>query len=476
MGTLRQVTVSEPQRTQSTVVSEPLEHVGGHAYAPEYDPYLTEEWQLACRVAASRFMAKSELLPRFLLHICEMTLRDRKGEITEQRIGILIFNRPAGYNPGEDNIVRSYARTLRKRLDDYFSQEGRHERLRITIPRGGYVAVFSEAPSGVFPLEGAGGPAPAIEIPKPIMPSQMPEEQLKKGLPAAKASLGDMRAVWLAGLLGLLAGAALAAAVWLAWPAKKGEQESAAHQMWQQMFQPNRETLIVPADSGLGILENLSKRSVTVEQYANGSYLDDLTTASIDPGNFADIGRQRYTSVVDLNIVARLSRLPEFVPERTVIRYVRGVTADDVKSSNVILIGSKHTNPWVALFERSMNFSLEYTPNVDESYILNHSPASGERASYRNALAGTSGQTYGVIAYLPGLDGTGHVLIVEGLNMAGTEAAAEVLFYAKLIQPALKRATRPDGSLRPFELLVETSSVGATSPEAHILATRIHED
>ena len=291
------------------------------------------------------------------------------------------------------------------------------------------------------------------------------------------AKTTNSRRMWTAAMLGTLVGALLVTVLWLAWPAAhRREKQSAAHGLWLQLFQSNRQTLIVPADSGLGILENLSGRSVTVEQYANGSYLNDLSTASINPENFADIGRQRYTSVVDLNVVARLSRLPEYTQGQTQIRYARGMTADDIKNANVILIGSKHTNPWVALFDRSRNFSLEYTPTVDESFIQNHSPAPGEQAIYRNATGGTSEPTYGVIAYLPSLDGSGHVLIVEGLNMAATEAAAEALFYPKLIQPVLNRATAPDGTVRPFELLVETSSIGATSPQARIIATRIHEN
>jgi hypothetical protein len=33
-----------------------------------------------------------------------------------------------------------------------------------------------------------------------------------------------------------------------------------------------------------------------------------------------------------------------------------------------------------------------------------------------------------VIAVTSNLDGTGHVLLIEGINMAGTEAAADYLF------------------------------------------------
>src|ERR1700679_986003 len=108
-----------------------------------------EEWHLACRIAASKLLCRSDLLPKFLLHICEQTLMGNSHNISENRIGIHIFNRPTDYNPGEDNIVRSYARTLRKRMDEYFESEGSHEPLRIVIPRGGYVPIFvTNADSG----------------------------------------------------------------------------------------------------------------------------------------------------------------------------------------------------------------------------------------------------------------------------------------------------------------------------------------
>jgi hypothetical protein len=88
---------------------------------------LQQEWQLALRVAASKGFCKSDLLQKFLLYVCEQQLMGNTREITEQRIGTQIFNRATDYNPGEDNIVRSYARLLRKRLDEYFEREGYEE-------------------------------------------------------------------------------------------------------------------------------------------------------------------------------------------------------------------------------------------------------------------------------------------------------------------------------------------------------------
>jgi hypothetical protein len=194
--------------------------------------------------------------------------------------------------------------------------------------------------------------------------------------------------------------------------------------------------------------------------------------SGVDSRNLNDLSTQRYTSVVDLNIVSSLSRLPELVSDRFAIRYARDLRMEDLKQSNAILLGSKHTNPWVELFEKNMNFVLEYEPEVDDSAVLNRHPLRGERAVYKNAWADDSHRTYAVLAYLPSLDGMGRVILVEGLNMAGTQAAADFLLNDRTISPILKKAMLPDGRLRPFELLLETNSIGANAPEARVIAER----
>src|SRR5215469_2208802 len=114
--------------------SEPLAR---HGYE-EDDP----RWQLAQRIVASKSFAKSSLLSRFLLYVCDRTLNGKTEEISEQQIGVHVFGRRPQYNPAEDNIVRNYARQLRQRLDAYFEEEGKAEDLRLTIPRGTYVPTF----------------------------------------------------------------------------------------------------------------------------------------------------------------------------------------------------------------------------------------------------------------------------------------------------------------------------------------------
>ena len=51
-----------------------------------------------------------------------------------------------------------------------------------------------------------------------------------------------------------------------------------------------------------------------------------------------------------------------------------------MKRDNVILIGSRKSNPWVDLFTDEMNFLVKYDATLDQSFVVESAPA-GRRAS-----------------------------------------------------------------------------------------------
>jgi hypothetical protein len=272
----------------------------------------------------------------------------------------------------------------------------------------------------------------------------------------------------IAGVLiaGVLAG-------WMGRPMFQASRTSLAHQLWTDMFRSDRNTLIVPADSGFGILQNLTHHPVHLSDYVSGMYLQKIGPMSvIDSSNLNDLSTQRYTSVVDLNITSAVSRLLEVIPDRFSILYAGDLRTEDLKHSNAILLGSLHTNPWVELFQRDLNFVLEYRPEVDDSVVVNLHPRTGEQSVYNNAWNEDSHRTYAVLAFIPSLDKKGRVVLVEGLNMAGTQAAGDFLLNERAIEPVLKKAQRPDGSFMSFELLFETNSIGANAPKVRVIAER----
>ncbi len=97
---------------------------------------------LVRRVASSVTFEKSPRLRAFFLHVCRCARENKSEEATEPQIAIHVYGRRPGYNPNEDNIVRSQARVLRMKLEHHFANEGKDEQVIITIPKGQYLPVF----------------------------------------------------------------------------------------------------------------------------------------------------------------------------------------------------------------------------------------------------------------------------------------------------------------------------------------------
>lgn len=94
------------------------------------------------RVLGSKGFAGAERQRRMLRYIVEQTLAGRTAELKEYAVGIEVFDRDEKYDPRLDSIVRVEAGRLRSRLDEYYNGDGASAPLRITLPRGGYVAQF----------------------------------------------------------------------------------------------------------------------------------------------------------------------------------------------------------------------------------------------------------------------------------------------------------------------------------------------
>jgi hypothetical protein len=429
---------------------------------------LDPRWRLAQRVVAGALFAKSPLLSKFLLYVVAKTLEGRGAEITEHQIGVQVFDRPPGYRTTEDNIVRNYARQLRKRLAEHFAEEGRNERLRIDIPLGGYAPAFVTVSE-----EGAGGDS----RPSPEQPStghdQRPVEATKT--PWSLAQPPDWNR-WLFRASAVIAySLLLIAATWMVATRVQPPSyfQEPVHLLWKALFDGPTSTYIVPADAGFNLLEDLSRRPLPLADYMQGGYLG-LPLSGVDAHSAEDLRSQQFTSFVDLQIVSALSRRPEYNPQRTFLRFPRDVRLDDLKNANAVLIGSVGSNPWSSIADSTANFRIVYGQGMRGATIVNEKPQPGEAPFYASHWNEPAHDTFALIAYLPNLGGTGHLLLLQGLDVAGTQAAAETLFHQDAIAPVLRRATRADGSLRYFEILLRSTSLESNSTGTQVIATRIY--
>jgi serine/threonine-protein kinase len=96
---------------------------------------------LAVTLSSGAF-AHVDRLKRFLRYVVEETIAGRSDNLKEYSIGVEVFDREASFDPRTDPIVRVQARRLRARLSRYYDDEGRHEEMRIELPKGSYAPVF----------------------------------------------------------------------------------------------------------------------------------------------------------------------------------------------------------------------------------------------------------------------------------------------------------------------------------------------
>ncbi len=103
-------------------------------------------------VVASGIFAKAPSLAQLLDYVCTKYFEGRTDQIKEYNVAVEALGRPASFDPRKDSIVRVEAFRLRKRLKQYYENEGSGHSFRIVIPPGQYVPQFLEK-----------GPAAAVD-------------------------------------------------------------------------------------------------------------------------------------------------------------------------------------------------------------------------------------------------------------------------------------------------------------------------
>lgn len=93
------------------------------------------------KILGSPEFSHSKIHQTFLSYLVEAAEQGR--ELKETTIAMEVFGKDATFNPAEDTTVRSHTYTLRKKLENYYLQEGKTEKIRLKIPKGHYEVLFS---------------------------------------------------------------------------------------------------------------------------------------------------------------------------------------------------------------------------------------------------------------------------------------------------------------------------------------------
>jgi hypothetical protein len=445
-------------------------------------------WRTAEKAAHSSALSRATQLRDILIFIVRQTILQPEEPIHEFEIAHRVLGRRSDFNPLDDNIVRVQMAHLRKKLDLYFSTEGKDEEVVITVALGTYKPIFSNrsklstAPLPAAELradqrQGLGG---FDDESAKVAGRERHEEKPETSVHVARSQLRARSLVAAVIILALAVGCAL-----LCVRNRELKQSlETMHQtlspwryqpdlasLWSTFLDSNRDTDVVLSDDSFLLIEEISKQSTPFYGYLGRSYVAPAQTKSLSPdlrhvedllaskslGNTGEFKlAQRILAMDPLDKKIHLYSARQYMPTL-------------VKQDNDILIGGRISNPWSELFENHLNF-IENTlfQGLGITTVTNRAPAAGEQQTYTS----TDSVGYCVVAYLPNTGHDGKVLLLEGTSSEATEAAGDFLLSAD--QFTAFRNMLHTTQLPYFEVLLKTSQVRGTPLTATVEAYRVY--
>jgi hypothetical protein len=431
------------------------------------------------RILNSRPFRSSGRSKQFLSYVVRNSLDGHLENLKERTIGTEVFDRDPNYATGDDPVVRVNAGEVRRRLEQYYYVAPTDTPVRIEIPLGSYIPEFhwtSKVAPHPFPLPP--GPQSAVELPPPTVERQA-EPELQTVLPASPSPASipptrsnDHQRRWM--LAGIIVLATACAGLWIqnramhrafyAW-----QFEPSVSTFWSEVLDARPDTDIVMADSSFSLVQLISKKSFSFQDYLSRGYINELQTAGMSPDMSAAlrlIAAKQLGNLGDFKLARRILALDP-LGKNVHLYYARDYMPALIKQDNVILIGSSIANPWGELFESQTNFTAKSIGDTP-TYIVNRSPFPGEQSTY--TPSGSVG--YCTVAYLPNPDHNGSILLLEGTGSEATEAAGDFLLsedQLSAFQKLLHAARFPY-----FEVLLKTSQVRGTPLSTTLVAYRTY--
>ena len=423
------------------------------------DLQTDERWQLVQRIVSSPHFQKSTRLRELLQYIVEQTLHGNAHELTEQHIGNALFHKPSDYSPLEDSSVRVHVRQLRLKLHEYFNEDGRNEPIILEIPKGSYAPVFRAAQKAET--------IPATIEPRPIPGLAWPRRAM---LPWA-----------LCGVLAMLSGVLAYRVLSHRAPPPQPPVPAALSWPFSQIFDTRHQTIIVVADSNYGMARILSSQPGSLDQYLHREFLQGPEASKIGAANSRlseYLSNSTLTSFADVADVVALYRMAGPLQTQVLVRYPRDLRLRDLDHNNYVFIGSPGSNPWVTLLQDKLNFrETEGVVGNSAKVFVNKNALPGEQAQYEGLRwTGTMGEDYATISLLPNATHDGSVLVLQGLQQEGTEAAGRFLADEENQRQLMSALHISAGESRSqniwFEALIRSRTVSGAPNTTTLVAVR----
>ena len=426
--------------------------------AAEREALAIQVNQALSEILKSTPFRTSKQSQQLLHYIVDQTLAGHLELLKERIIGAEVFGRPADYDTNEDPIVRGRAAEVRKRLAQYYVDEGQGSSIRIEISPVSYHASFSDQSS----LQAKDLAAPGFN---PVRhPGPVPASQIELSVPVPALRVLNLRSrAWR--LLGIVAAVVLLGAV-----AYTFQPKSPIRQFWSPLLASSKPVLIYTGANPVYMPSD-----ALIQRYRATHQLSDLDTGGheflipvtsdqkLGPGDLLEM-KNAFVTLGDVSANVNVASLLTKFNRNFDLRSGEDVAFGDLRQSTVILIGG-FNNVWTLQMTGDLPFvfgsGLTIKDKSDPAHQWN--PV--------NSSEGNVQLDFALVARLPRAK-TGEPLIaIAGVTQFGTRAAAEFITSPQALKDLLQ--TAPNGwAAKNMEFVLQTKVVNDVPTNPTVVAVR----
>jgi hypothetical protein len=416
------------------------------------------------RILQSRTLQGSENLKSFLKYVTLKSIEESTDQLKEYTIATEVFGRNNNFSPRSDSVVRVQASRLRHKLQEYYTTEGKSDRILIELPKGHYNPVFSL-------IEGVSESESAPEL---LRQTGYAQPQVTS-LPAVESTAFSSKTrIWakvFAAAIVLLAGACVLLAISninLRSQVREVTSQNKVEKfglVWEPFFRNDDQSLLVlsnpvvyrftnPKDTDVVLKNSVSLTSEQAKYVTEAS--GDKFMIRHSAGRLV-LSTDEYTGMGEAIGLARITNLFRSADRGALLKQSRTVSPEDLRNNNVILLGSVWVNEWSGKLPIKEDFTYTSTATIG-----NLNPQPGEETEYSPKFDanGKLIEDYGLITVKPNFLFRNTVMVLAGIHSEGTEAAAEYVTnpdYLRNLSDRLRQLSDASSPPKYYQALLKVA-------------------
>ena len=409
-------------------------------------------------VLASPHFAASKRYPALLKYIVENTLAGKSDLLKERTLGVEVFDRPATYDTNADTVVRYTAGEVRKRLQLFYHEEGRHSSIRISLPAGSYVPVFLRENDRLEDT-GAGGRHEAEHFPGSDGPADLAgtTPEFRTALRSASAArplplpwppelvarphrarrndtVGQLLVLALAVIVAFGAG--------FFWTHRSVNSNSVVDDFWAPLTHDQRSVILCTG-------------SVVFAQDKYSGVITAGTNGNVD---------YPFVSIQTASAIAQIDEAVERSGVSTPLIAAPWTTLTDLREHSIALIGA-YNNQWTIRLLQPLRF--HFLPDPQARIVDGMNPNLGWERD--QSIPYSSADDYAIVARFRDPNVDGWVVALAGLGRNGTEAAAQFATSPHYLEMLQQQLGSKFGN-RNIEVVLKVGVINAKTGAPSIIA------